>query len=72
MADYSKNKKRFYKKIWFKVLLVILLLGIATGGWAMYKAGATLSKISTKDGFFSSLWKSIPGVATNKLQGQNQ
>lgn len=53
-------------------MLIILLLGAATGGWAMYKAGATLSKISTKDGFFSSLWKSIPGVASNKLQGQDQ
>lgn len=53
-------------------MLVILILGAATGGWAMYKAGATLSKISTKDGFFSSLWKSIPGVASDKLQGQDQ
>jgi polyisoprenyl-teichoic acid--peptidoglycan teichoic acid transferase len=68
----SKNKKRFYKKVWFKILLVILLLGVATGGWAMYRAGATLSKISTKDGFFSSLWKSIPGVASGQLQGQSQ
>ena len=68
----SNRKKKFYKKRWFKILLVILILGAATGGWAMYKAGATLSKISTKDGFFSSLWKSIPGVASDKLQGQDQ
>jgi polyisoprenyl-teichoic acid--peptidoglycan teichoic acid transferase len=68
----SNRKKRFYKKTWFKILLIVLILGAATGGWAMYKAGATLSKISTKDGFFSSLWKSIPGVASDKLEGQDQ
>jgi len=71
-ASGSNRKKRFYKKIWLKTLLIILLLGAATGGWAMYKAGATLGKISTKDGFFSSLWKSIPGVASGHLQGQDQ
>jgi len=68
----SKSKKRFFGKVWFKMLLVILLLGVAAGGWAMYRAGTTLGKISTKDGFFSSLWKSIPGVASGQLQGQNQ
>lgn len=66
------RKKRFYKKRWFKILLVIILIGIATGGWAMYKAGTTLSKISTKDGFFASLWKSLPGVGSDQLQGQDQ
>ena len=71
-ATDSGRKKRFYKKRWFKILLIILILGAATGGWAMYKAGTTLSKISTKDGFFSSLWKSIPGVASGQLQGQNE
>jgi len=71
-AGGSNRKKRFYQKIWFKTLLVILILGAATGGWAMYKTGTTLSKISTKDGFFSSLWKSIPGVPSGQLQGQNQ
>ena len=71
-AAGSNRKKRFYKKRWFKVLLVIIILGVATGGWAMYKAGTTLSKISTKDGFFASLWKSLPGVASGQLQGQDQ
>ena len=71
-TDNLNRKKRFYKKTWFKVLLIILLVGLAIGGWAMYKAGATLGKISTKDGFFSSLWKSLPGVSSGKLQGQDQ
>jgi LCP family protein required for cell wall assembly len=68
----EKTKKRFFKKTWFKIVLLILLLGVASGGWAMYKAGATLGKISTKDGFFSSLWKSIPGIGSSELQGQSE
>jgi polyisoprenyl-teichoic acid--peptidoglycan teichoic acid transferase len=68
----EKTKKRFFKKTWFKIVLLIVLLGVASGGWAMYKAGATLGKISTKDGFFSSLWKSIPGVGSSELQGQSE
>ena len=70
--EMNPAKKIFYKKRWFKVLAVILFLLVAIGGWAMYKTGTTLSKISTKDGFFSSLWKSIPGVASGQLQGQNE
>lgn len=66
------RKKRFYKRRWFKILLIVLILGMATGGWMMYKAGTTLSKISTKDGFLKSLWKSIPGVGSDQLQGQNE
>lgn len=38
----------------------------------MYKAGTTLSKISTKDGFLNSLWKSIPGVGSDRLQGEEE
>jgi len=66
------RRKKFYKKKWFKILLVIILLIAATGGWAMYKAGMTLSKISTKDGFLKSLWKSIPGVGPDELQGEKE
>jgi LCP family protein required for cell wall assembly len=65
-------KKIFYKKRWFKILLVIILLLAATGGWAMYKTGMTLSKISTKDGFLKSLWKTIPGIGSDELQGQKE
>ncbi len=53
-------------------MLVIVLLLAATGGWAMYRAGTTLSKISTKDGFLASLWKSIPGVGANQLAGEQE
>lgn len=66
------GKKRFYKKRWFKILLVIVVLLAATGGWLMYKTGTTLSKISTKDGFIASLWKSIPGIGSDQLKGQNE
>jgi len=70
--NYKPRKKRFYKKRWFKVLAVIVILLAATGGYAMYKTGSTLSKISTKDGFLQSLWKSIPGVGSNELQGEKE
>jgi len=68
--NIKPRKKRFYKKRWFKVLAVILLLLIATGGYAMNRTGMTLSKISTKDGFLQSLWKSIPGIGSGQLQGE--
>jgi len=72
-SDSEPNKKKgFFRKRWIKVLLVIILLALATGGWAMYKTGSTLGKISTKDGFFSSLWKSLPGVGSDQLQGQKE
>ena len=70
--EEDSRKKRFYKRRWFKVLAVIVLLVAATGGWAMYKTGTTLSKISTKDGFLNALWKSIPGVGSDQLQGQKE
>lgn len=66
------REKRFWKKRWFKVLTVIMLLVIVGGGWAMYKTGSTLSKISTRDGFLKSLWKSIPGVNSDQLQGEEE
>jgi len=72
MAETLPQKKKFWKKRWFKILLVIVVLVVATGGWMMYKAGSTLGKISTKDGFFASLWKSLPGVGSDQLQGQKE
>ena len=53
-------------------MAVILLLLIATGGYAMYRTGTTLSKISTRDGFIKSLWKSIPGIGSDQLQGEEE
>jgi polyisoprenyl-teichoic acid--peptidoglycan teichoic acid transferase len=69
---YEPKKKIFFRKRWFKLLTIIVFLLVATGGWAMYKTGSTLSKISTKDGFFRSLWKSIPGVGSDQLQGEEE
>lgn len=78
MGIFSDNKrvpgeakrKKIYKKRWFKILFFIFILLIAMGGFAAYKTGTTLSKISTKDGFLASLWKSIPGVGSDQLLGQ--
>ncbi len=71
--EYCEPKrKRFWKKRWFKVLTITLLLLFAAAGWTMYKTGSTLSKISTKDGFLKSLWKSIPGIGTDQLQGEKE
>lgn len=69
-SEMSSQKKKFWKKRWFKVLLAAVVLGLAIGGWTVWKAGSTLGKISTKDGFFASLWKSLPGVGSGQLQGQ--
>lgn len=71
-AVNPNRKKRYYKKRWFKILLIIIILGAATGGFAMYRAGTTLSKISTKDGLLKSLWKSIPGVGPDQMKGQDE
>lgn len=66
------RRKRFYKKRWFKVLTVVIFLLALSAGWAMYKTGVTLSKISTKNGFLKSLWKSIPGIGSDNLLGENE
>ncbi|MDD3486814.1 MAG: LCP family protein [Candidatus Moranbacteria bacterium] len=67
MAFFSKKFR------WLKIFLVILFLLLAGAGWAMYKTGTTLSKISTKDDLFSGLWKAIPGVGSDEeLQGKNE
>lgn len=68
----ENTKKIFYKKRWFKFLLILIILLACAGGWAMYKTGTTLSKISTKDGFLKSLWKTIPGVGSSELKGQKE
>jgi LCP family protein required for cell wall assembly len=69
-ARAETKKRKFYKKKWFKFLAVVFVLLSATGGFAAYQTGTTLSKISTKDSFLTSIWKSIPGVGTKKLQGE--
>jgi len=69
----NPGKKKFLGRRWVRILAVIVLLLVGTGGWAMYKTGSTLSKISTKDGFLSSLWRSIPIIGgSNELQGKKE
>jgi len=70
--EQEKPKNKFYKKAWFRVLLAVIILILAVGGFMMYRTGVTLSKISTKDGFLNALWKSIPGLGPNTLAGQKQ
>lgn len=70
----SKNlqKQKFYQKKWFKVLAVFVLIILVSGVFMMYRAGITLSKISTKDGFLASLWHTIPGIGPGQLAGQEE
>ncbi len=68
-----RKKVKFYHRSWFKFLLVVIVLFSIGGGLLVYKTGLTLSKISTKDGFLRSLWKSMPIVgASDKLKGEEE
>ena len=67
-----RGKKRFYRRRWFKVVSVLVILMLIGIGFIMYKTGSTLSKISTKNGFFKSLWNTIPGVGPDELAGQKE
>ena len=45
-SDNQKTKKRFYKKRWFKVIAVIIILFLGVGGYFAWKTGYILNKIS--------------------------
>lgn len=62
-----KNIK-FYKKTWFKVIGIFILLLIIAGGALAWKTGVVLNKI-TKGGILGSLVRSIPGIK-NDLKGE--
>lgn len=64
-------KKRFYKKRWFKIFILIVIILAVVGGVMLYKAGWTLNKMSLKGNIFSSLVRSLPGVES-KLQGEDE
>jgi LCP family protein required for cell wall assembly len=55
------NKKRFYKKRWFRVLGILILLLLLIGGALAWKTGNVLNKISS-GGIFNSLVHTLPGV----------
>jgi polyisoprenyl-teichoic acid--peptidoglycan teichoic acid transferase len=64
-------KKRFYKRRWFKILSVIILIAVIGGGAFLWKTGYILNKISTKGGIFKSIIHALPGVE-DKLKGENE
>jgi polyisoprenyl-teichoic acid--peptidoglycan teichoic acid transferase len=65
-ASIERKKKRFYKKKWFKVLMIVLVLILGTVGVFAYKTGNMLNKIS---GNKSSAISSLLGSAAD-LQEQ--
>ena len=62
------GKPKLYKRLWFKIVAVIIIIGVIIGGIFLWKTGSILSKI-TKGGIFSSLVHSLPGV-NNQLKGE--
>jgi len=61
-------KEKFYKKRWFRIVGILILLLLLVGGTFAWKTGTVLNKIST-GGILSSLSKSIPGVK-QELKGE--
>jgi LCP family protein required for cell wall assembly len=64
----SNGKVRFYKKKWFKILIVLILILGTVGGYFAWKTGIVLTKIS-KGGLLTSLVHNIPGVK-DELKGE--
>lgn len=58
--DFGK-KPRFYKKLWFKIVAVLIILICIGGGMFAWKTGRVLNKIS-QGGILRSLAHAIPGV----------
>jgi len=67
-SSSDKTKTKFYKKKWFKVLSIIVILFVLVGGAFAFKAGSILSKISNGS-LMGSLAHSLPGT-NNQLKGE--
>ena len=65
-AEINKRTK-FYKKKWFKILIIVFVIAII-GGIFAWKPASILNKVS-KGGIFNSILHSIPGVA-DELKGE--
>ncbi len=66
----SKGSSPASKRKWLKPALIVSAVVLLIGIGFAWKAGFVLNKISSKDGgIFSSLIKSLPGVA-NELKGE--
>jgi LCP family protein required for cell wall assembly len=65
------NKPSLPKKPgrWKKILLGVVVVLVALGGLAFWKADSTFKKISTGGGLLSNITKSLPG-ATSQLKGE--
>lgn len=64
----QNGKVKFYKKKWFKILVVLILILGTVGGYFAWKTGYVLTKIS-KGGLLSSIVHNIPGVK-DELKGE--
>jgi len=64
----GENKKKIYKKRWFKIAVPILIIFLLIGGFFLWKTGSILGKI-TKGGLLSSIAHAVPG-ANNQLKGE--
>lgn len=69
--SYEHVKVRFYKKKWFKILAILILLIAVVSGVVAWKAGLSLSRISTRGGIFKSILHNIPGVE-DTLKGEKE
>jgi polyisoprenyl-teichoic acid--peptidoglycan teichoic acid transferase len=63
-----ETKKKFYKKMWFKIVAPIVLILVIVGGAFAWKTGSILSKISS-GGLLNSIAHAVPG-AQNQLKGE--
>jgi len=64
----SKAKLPVYKRLWFKIVAIVIVIAIVGGGIFAWKANSLLTKIS-KGGLFSAIAHNIPGVA-DELKGE--
>jgi polyisoprenyl-teichoic acid--peptidoglycan teichoic acid transferase len=55
-SERETGKKKFYKKKWFKLLAIVIVIVVAVGGYFSWKTGFTMNKISgSKNSVLGSL-----------------
>lgn len=64
--DRQKRKNKFYKKRWFKIIAILLILIVGVGGFFAWKTGYMLNKISGSHG--SSLGSLFAGTSVPEAQ----
>lgn len=68
--DYGHEKPRLRKRVWFRVVMAIIVVIAVVGGVFAWKTGSVVSKIS-EGGLFKSIVHSIPGVK-DELKGESE